>query len=141
MGLATPTAILVGTGRGAERGILVKGGDVLSARTPSTTVVLDKTGTITTDARRSPTSCRSLAGIEPLAADELLLLAASAERRSEHPLATAVVRAANRGGFHSLEPTAFAAEPGPGVEATLNGRRVLAGSAGLLASAGACEPG
>jgi Cu+-exporting ATPase len=92
MGLATPTAILVGTGRGAERGILVKGGDVLERAHAVTTVVLDKTGTITSG-RPEVTDIVPL-GAVPIDADELLRLAASAERSSEHPLAAAIVRAA-----------------------------------------------
>jgi P-type Cu+ transporter len=145
MGLATPTAILVGTGRGAERGVLVKGGDVLERAHAVDTIVLDKTGTITTGRPevtdvvpvRSP-------GLELLTADELLLLAASAERRSEHPLAAAVVRSAESRRLTLLEPTAFQSRPGQGVEATLDGRRFIAGSARLLRAAqvpsGPAEP-
>jgi P-type Cu+ transporter len=133
MGLATPTAILVGTGRGAERGILVKGGDVLERAHAVTTVVLDKTGTITTgqpevtDIIPLPSADGAL-----LDAGELLGLAASAERRSEHPLAEAVVRAAEARRLPLIEPTQFRSRPGHGVEATLDGRRIMAGSARLL---------
>ncbi len=136
MGLATPTAILVGTGRGAERGILVKGGDVLERAHAVTTVVLDKTGTITTgqpevtDIVPLPSPDGAL-----LDAGELLGLAASAERRSEHPLAEAVVRAAEARRLRLIEPTQFRSRPGHGVEATLDGRRIMAGSARLLVEA------
>ena len=83
MGLATPTAILVGTGKGAEKGILIRGGEVLERAGKITTVVLDKTGTITSG---RPEVTDIAARPQALAADELLALAASAERASEHPL-------------------------------------------------------
>ena len=133
MGLATPTAILVGTGRGAERGILVKGGDVLERAHGVTTIVLDKTGTITTG-RPEVTDVVPLPGpgAETLDAAGVLRLAASAERQSEHPLAAAVVRAADERRLSLVEPDSFQSRPGHGVEATLAGRRVIVGSARLL---------
>jgi Cu+-exporting ATPase len=136
MGLATPTAILVGTGRGAERGILVKGGDVLERAHAVNTIVLDKTGTITTG-RPEVTDIIPLAGGDgaPLGVDELLRLAASAERRAEHPLAAAVVRAAEARRLPLAEPGAFQSRPGHGVEATIDGRRLIVGSARLLREA------
>jgi Cu+-exporting ATPase len=126
MGLATPTAILVGTGRGAERGILVKGGDVLERAHAVTTVVLDKTGTLTSG---RPEVTDVLPLVEGLAEDGLLHLAASAERSSEHPLAAALVRAAEARRISIIEPGAFHAEPGRGVHATIAGRRLAVGSA------------
>ena len=136
LGLATPTAILVGTGRGAERGILVKGGDVLERAHAVDTVVLDKTGTITTG-RPEVTDVVPLpsAGGAMLDRGELLRLAASAERRSEHPLAEAVVRAAEAWRLPLTEPTAFQSRPGHGVDATVEGRRLIVGSARLLEEA------
>ena len=136
MGLATPTAILVGTGRGAERGILVKGGDVLERAHAVTTVVLDKTGTITTG-RPEVTDVVPLPQADGamLDARELLRLAASAERRSEHPLAEAVVRAAEGRQLPLIEPTSFRSRPGHGIDATLEGRRLVVGSARLLEEA------
>jgi len=136
LGLATPTAILVGTGRGAERGILVKGGDVLERAHAVDTVVLDKTGTITTG-RPEVTDVVPLpsAGGAMLDRGELLRLAASAERRSEHPLAEAVVRAAEAWRLPLTEPTAFQSRPGHGVHATVEGRRLIVGSARLLEEA------
>jgi len=134
MGLATPTAILVGTGRGAERGILVKGGDVLERAQAVTTVVLDKTGTITTG-RPEVTDIVPI-GTAPIEADELLRLAAAAERSSEHPLAAAVVRAAEAKRLALEDATGFVAEPGLGVRASIAGRRLVVGNAGLIASAG-----
>jgi P-type Cu+ transporter len=133
MGLATPTAILVGTGRGAERGILVKGGDVLERAHAVDTVVLDKTGTIT-KGRPEVTDLVPLPSADGTMPDpgELLRLAASAERRSEHPLAEAVVRAAAARRVPLTEPTEFRSRPGQGIEATIEGRRLVVGSARLL---------
>ena len=136
LGLATPTAILVGTGRGAERGILVRGGDVLERAHAVDTIVLDKTGTITMG-RPEVTDVVPLPAADgvKLAVAELLRLAASAERRSEHPLAAAVVRAAEAQRLALVEPAAFLARPGHGVEATLDSRRLIVGSARLLEEA------
>jgi P-type Cu+ transporter len=136
LGLATPTAILVGTGRGAERGILIKGGDVLERAHAVSTVVLDKTGTITTG-RPEVTDIVPLPSADGAMLDrgELLRLAASAERRSEHPLAEAVVRAAEARRLPITEPTAFQSRPGYGVVATVDGRRLVVGSARLLEEA------
>jgi Cu+-exporting ATPase len=134
LGLATPTAIMVGTGLGAEHGILIKGGEALEAAHGLDTIVLDKTGTITrgapelTDAIEVP----AFSGGE----GELLRLAASAESASEHPVAAAVVRAARHRGLKLSEPTAFTALVGSGVEAMVDSRRVLIGTPGLLALRG-----
>ena len=130
LGLATPTAIMVGTGRGAEKGILIKGGEALETAYKLTAIVLDKTGTIThgkpsvTDVVPSRSSSFDTT--------ELLRLAASAERRSEHPLAAAIVREAGARGITLAEPTNFQAVVGHGVEAVVDGHRVLVGKAGLL---------
>ncbi|HMN39784.1 MAG TPA: heavy metal translocating P-type ATPase [Phycisphaerales bacterium] len=134
LGLATPTAIMVGTGRGAERGILIKGGEALETAHKLTAIVLDKTGTITegkpalTDVVPAPGGGYS--------EEELLRLAASAEKNSEHPLAAAIVRGASERGLSLAEPTVFGAVVGHGVEATIEGRRVLIGKAALLAQRG-----
>jgi Cu+-exporting ATPase len=130
LGLATPTAIMVGTGRGAENGILIKGGESLETAHRIQTVVLDKTGTITegkpamTDVIVAPDSA--------VAEEELLRLAASAEAASEHPLGEAIVAGAKARGIDVARVTDFAAAPGHGIEATVDGRRVLVGSAKLL---------
>ncbi len=130
LGLATPTAIMVGTGRGAENGILIKGGEGLETAHRIQTVVLDKTGTITegkpamTDVIVAPDSA--------VAEEELLRLAASAEAASEHPLGEAIVAGAKARGVDVARVTDFAAAPGHGIEATVDGRRVLVGSAKLL---------
>ena len=133
MGLATPTAILVATGRGAERGILVKGGDVLERAHAVTTVVFDKTGTLT---RGVPQVTDIVPLTEIVTADDLLRLAASVERLSEHPLAAAIVRAAETRGLAMTEPASFHAEPGLGVRATLDGRALVVGSGALLEASG-----
>ncbi len=134
LGLATPTAIMVGTGRGAERGILIKGGEALETAHKLTAIVLDKTGTIT---EGKP----ALTDVVPVPSggfteQDLLRLAASAEKNSEHPLAAAIVRGARERGLALAEPTAFGAVVGHGVEATVDGRRVLIGKAALLAQRG-----
>ncbi len=132
MGLATPTAIMVGTGKGAEAGILVRDGSALEVASRITNVVLDKTGTIT----RGQPSVVSLQPVEGTTEDELLLLAAAAERGSEHPLAEAVVRMADGRGFTLATATDFAAIPGGGVRATTDGRHVLVGSERLMSEHG-----
>jgi Cu+-exporting ATPase len=129
MGLATPTAIMCGIGRGAERGILFKGGEGLETAAKVDTVVMDKTGTITTG-KPTVTSVRALNGF---AAEDVIRLAASVEQWSEHPLARAIVAHANG---VPLEPTtAFRAIPGKGAEALVAGKRVFAGrgEAGAIA--------
>jgi P-type Cu+ transporter len=129
LGLATPTAIMVGTGKGAENGVLVKGGESLEIAHRIQTVVLDKTGTITAG---KP----SLVDVVPVggevAAAELLRLAASAERGSEHPLAEAVVAGARERDLALADAGSFRAVAGHGVDAVVEGRRVLIGTAKLL---------
>jgi Cu+-exporting ATPase len=125
MGLATPTSIMVGTGRGAERGILVKGGEALEAAHRLTTVVLDKTGTLTKGEPRL-TDVVPANGVEEA---ELLRLAASAERGSEHPLGEAIVLGARHLGLAG--PQDFDAPTGRGVVATVSrARGSLSGAAG-----------
>jgi Cu+-exporting ATPase len=129
MGLATPTAIMAGTGRGAERGILIKGGEALEAAARIDTVILDKTGTITTGKPR-------VVRIQPSAGfkeDEILRLAAAVEQWSEHPIAHAILDRAGKLGVPKAE--GFEALPGRGAQATVEGRRVLVGrgDAGAIA--------
>ncbi len=132
LGLATPTAIMVGTGRGAERGILIKSGSALETAHKLNAIILDKTGTIT---RSKPalTDTRPLPGFSEA---DLLRLVASAESRSEHPLAGAVVNAARAQGLSLSDPAAFRTSVGLGVEATVDGRAVLVGRRSLLESRG-----
>ncbi|MCH8025431.1 MAG: copper-translocating P-type ATPase [Chloroflexi bacterium] len=128
LGLATPTAIMVGTGKGAEHGILIRGGESLETAHKITTVVLDKTGTIT-EGKPSVTDVVAANGLPP---DELLRLAASAERGSEHPLAEAIVAEAKARGIALAEAEQFQALPGHGIEAQVDGHRLLLGNAKLM---------
>ena len=132
MGLATPTAIMVGTGKGAEAGILVRDGAALEQAQRITAVVLDKTGTIT----RGEPSVTALRPADGTTEAELLRLAAAAERGSEHPLAEAVVRLATERGVELPPASEFAAIPGGGVRTMVEAHRVLVGSERLLAEEG-----
>jgi Cu+-exporting ATPase len=132
MGLATPTAIMVGTGKGAEAGILVRDGAALEHAQRVTAVVLDKTGTIT----RGEPQVVTVRPLQGNTEEELLVLAAAAEQGSEHPLAEAIVRRAAGSGISLPAAGEFAAIPGEGVRATVDGHSVLVGSERLLAEAG-----
>jgi Cu+-exporting ATPase len=125
LGLATPTAILVGTGRAAERGILIRSGEALEKLARVDTVLLDKTGTITTGkpAVTHIITAKKTDGT-PLAASEVLKWAASVEQRSEHPLATAVLKAARDRNVSVLPVEKFAAMEGRGVRGTVD-RRII----------------
>lgn len=134
LGLATPAAVMVATGLGAERGVLFTSAAALEAAHSLTAVALDKTGTVT-EGRPA------LMAVEPapgsgLSEADLLALAAAAERDSEHPLARAIVRAAGERGIAPAATTAFRALVGAGAEATAAGRHVLVGKASLLESRG-----
>jgi Cu+-exporting ATPase len=134
MGLATPTAIMVGTGKGAERGILFKTSEALERAHELGTIVLDKTGTIT---EGSPSVTDVLVSDSlPTSRESLLQIAASAERGSEHPLGEAIVLAAKNEGLALGEPEAFESIAGQGIAATVAGQRVLVGSRRLLDSHG-----
>ncbi len=132
MGLATPTSIMVGTGKGAEMGILVKGAEALERAHKITTVVLDKTGTLT----RGEPELTDVVTTNSLSEEELLALAASAEKGSEHPLGEAIVRGARERGLALIEPEGFDAPTGRGVRATVGGRSVLVGNRKLMEEAG-----
>jgi Cu+-exporting ATPase len=140
LGLATPTAIMVGTGKGAEHGILFKNSEALERAHELTAVVLDKTGTIT---QGEPSLTDVVAGNEQPGTESslftrasLLQLAASVERGSEHPLGEAIVQAAQTEGLPLGEPEAFEAIAGQGIAAMAEGRSVLVGSKRLLESHG-----
>ena len=132
MGLATPTAVMVGTGRGAQMGILLKSGEALERAGRITAVVLDKTGTIT---RGQPAVTDVITG-DGIEENELLRLAASVEKGSEHPLGEAIQAEAGDRGLHLSDPTGFLAEAGHGVSATVDGHEVLVGNARLMAQRG-----
>src|ERR671916_1565549 len=137
MGLATPTSIMVGTGKGAESGILIKGGEALEGAHKLDTVVLDKTGTLT---RGQPELTDVVVG-DGIDEEELLRLVASAEGASEHPLGEAIVRAARRRGLSLAEAEAFEAVSGGGIRSRVEGREVLVGSGRFLSEAGVFEDG
>jgi len=128
LGLATPTAIMVGTGKGAENGILIKSGQALEAAYQLDTIVLDKTGTITVG---KP----SLTDLLPLGAfnrSDLLQLIASAEQHSEHPLAQAILEAAEEEGLDLLPVSHFEAMVGRGLSAQVEGKQLLVGNESLM---------
>jgi len=127
LGLATPTAIMVSTGKGAESGVLIRGGEALETAHRVQVAVMDKTGTIT-EGRPRVTDVLAANG-QP---DEVLRLAASAERGSEHPLGEAIVTAAKERGLALAEAQDFVAVPGLGVQARVDGRQVLLGNLGLM---------
>jgi P-type Cu+ transporter len=128
MGLAVPAALTVAIGRGAQLGVLFKGGEALERLAHVDTVLFDKTGTLT-EGKPSVVAALPAAGWTE---DQLLQLAASAEQRSEHPLARAVLHAAEARGLTLLPIDGFQAQPGRGLEAMVNGANVLAGNARLM---------
>lgn len=123
LGLATPVAIMVGTGKGAENGILIKSAEALETLHLVKTVIMDKTGTLT-EGKPVVTDIYSI-GIDE---NELLALAASAEKPSEHPLAGALIEDAEKKGINLFEAEDFRAVSGRGVTATVDGRKILAGN-------------
>ena len=127
LGLATPTALMVGIGRGASMGMIIKGHDALEASGTATTVVLDKTGTLTTG-EMTVVTVRGHGAPRP----QVLALAAAVERGSEHPVARAVVRAATRHGLSIPDATCFTTKPGLGAEAQVQGETVVIGSPELM---------
>ena len=130
MGLAVPTAVMVATGKGAELGVLIKGGEALQRAGSLDTVVLDKTGTVT-EGRPTVTDVVSY---DPDRTDvELLQLAAAVERRSEHPLAAAIAVSANDGGVTLGAAESFESYPGRGVTGVVDGIAVVAGNPRLMA--------
>ena len=132
LGLATPTAIMVGTGKAAENGILIKGGEALEAAREIDAVVLDKTGTLTW----GRPAVTALVPAEGFPEEELLRLSAAAEVGSEHPLAAAVVARARERGLEPPKAGAFESVTGRGVRAVVEGREVLVGNRSLMEGAG-----
>ncbi|GCE47044.1 Cu+-exporting ATPase [Thermosporothrix hazakensis] len=128
LGLATPTAIIVGTGKGAEKGILIKGGESLERAQSIQNVLLDKTGTIT-EGKPSLTDVVAVMGLKE---QDILRLAASAEQGSEHPLAAAIVEGVKERGITLTAPQEFTALVGRGIKAVVEGRTVLIGTRRLL---------
>ncbi len=132
LGLATPTAIMVGTGKGAEMGVLFKSSESLETAKRLQVIALDKTGTITTG-EPSVTDVQPADGVEN---NNLLRLVASVEKASEHPLGEAVVRAAEEAGITLAEPQGFESVSGRGVQATIDGQTVLVGSPRFITEQG-----
>ena len=132
LGMATPMSLTTGVGKGAEHGILIRSGDALQIAAKLDTVVLDKTGTITW----GKPVLTDVAATGTLGEEELLRLAASVERSSEHPLAAAITAAARERGLALAEVTGFEAIPGHGVRAVADGHQVLLGNQRLLAREG-----
>lgn len=128
LGLATPTAIMVGTGKGAENGILIKGGDSLETAHKLNTIVLDKTGTIT----KGEPSLTDVVTAEGFAENDFLKIVASAEKLSEHPLAAAIVRGAEARNLQFEKVENFNALEGRGIEAKVSGKDLLLGNLRLM---------
>ncbi len=137
MGLATPTSIMVGTGKGAESGILIKGGEALEGAHKLDTIILDKTGTLT-KGKPELTDVVTTNGIPD---EELLRLVASAERGSEHPLGEAIVKGARDRGLSLSDAEEFEAVTGGGVRARVENREVLVGNRRFLTESGVSEDG
>jgi Cu+-exporting ATPase len=130
LGLATPMSIMVGTGRGARAGVLVRNAEAIQRLEKIDTLVIDKTGTLT----EGKPSLVAVVTLGTIAEDHLLQLAAAAERGSEHPLAASIAAGAEARGLASLPVATFRAEPGKGVVATVAARRIAIGNEKLLAA-------
>lgn len=132
LGLATPTAIMVGTGKGAEYGVLIRGGEALEGAHKVNAIVLDKTGTLT----RGKPSVTDVIPANGLSENDLLRLVGSTERGSEHPLGEAIVLRASELGLPMSTVTAFSALAGHGISATVDGKNLLVGNARLMEQSG-----
>jgi P-type Cu+ transporter len=128
LGLATPMSIMVGVGRGAESGVLIKSAEALERMEKVNTLVIDKTGTLT----EGKPSLTAIAVAEGFSEDEVLRLAAAVERASEHPLALAIVRGADERGLAVLKVSDFDSPTGRGALGTVEGRKVILGNANFL---------
>jgi len=133
LGLAIPTAVMVGTGKGAENGLLIKGGDSLEAISKINTIVFDKTGTLTVGKPKVSAiiSEKDIIG-QGYDINELLFYAGSAEMGSEHPLGRAIIEEANQRGLSLISPIEFDAIPGKGIETIINDKKVLIGNEKLI---------
>ncbi|MGS2778311.1 heavy metal translocating P-type ATPase [Robertmurraya sp. GLU-23] len=129
LGLATPTAVMVGTGKGAENGLLIKGAEHLQNSQRLTTIVLDKTGTIT----KGEPDVTDIVTYGIYSEEEILQLAASAEKGSEHPLGEAIVNRAKEKGYQLIDGTNFNAIPGHGIQVEIKEKNILIGNKKLMA--------
>lgn len=132
LGIATPTAIMVGTGKGAENGILIKGGEHLEKAHKARTIVFDKTGTLT----KGEPSVTDIVTAENISEDEVLHLGASAEKHSEHPIGVAIVKKAEEKGIKLSEPAGFKAISGHGIKAVIEEKQLLIGTLKLMKDEG-----
>ena len=132
LGLATPLSIMVGTGKGAQNGILIRSAEALETAHKLQTIILDKTGTIT----RGKPALTDVVPVDSFKADELLRLVASAERSSEHPLGQAIIQGAKDKGIQLADPLDFQSVTGKGIQVKVDGRKVLVGNRRLLEDAG-----
>ena len=132
LGLATPMSIMVGVGRGAQSGVLIKNAEALERMEKIDTLVVDKTGTLT-EGKPSVVAIRTAPGIDE---SELLRLTASLERSSEHPLAAAIVRSANERGLSLAQPESFDSPIGKGVVGTVEGRNLVIGNQRIMTEGG-----
>ena len=128
LGLATPTAIMVGTGKGAENGILIKSGEHLEMAHKMDTIVFDKTGTIT----KGEPEVTDIIAFNNIAKDEILRIAASVEKTSEHPLGQSIVRKGEEELLILTEPESFIAIPGKGLKVSLEGKEIFVGNRKLM---------
>jgi P-type Cu+ transporter len=138
LGLATPMAIMVGTGRGAHAGVLIKNAEALETLEKVDTIVFDKTGTLT-EGRPKVVAFSTTETLPGVSSNEILRLAASLERASEHPLGAAIVAKANELKLSLSEPANFQSVPGQGVRGTVEGKGVAVGNSALMRAAGAFE--
>jgi Cu+-exporting ATPase len=132
LGLATPTAVMVGTGKGAEYGILIKGGESLETAHKIDTIVFDKTGTLT----KGEPEVTDIVSLDSLTEDAILKYAGSAEKVSEHPLGEAILRKAEEQAVHLIDPEDFKAVEGQGIEARVDNRSILLGNKKLMEDRG-----
>jgi Cu+-exporting ATPase len=132
MGIATPTAVLAGVGKGAEYGVLLRSGEYVEKARKLTTVVFDKTGTLT----KGEPSVTDIKTYNAFTQRDVLMFAGSAEKSSEHPLAEAIVKAADKNKTDLVDAEAFEALPGRGVKCTIDGRRVFLGNRKLMGEQG-----
>jgi Cu+-exporting ATPase len=137
LGMATPLGLMVGVGKAAENGVLIRNGEALEMASRLTTIVLDKTGTLT----KGKPELTDVIPFDNFDEAELLRLAAVADSRSEHPLAEAILKGARERGVNVVEPESFKAIPGHGVEALIEGRRVLVGNSRLMLREGVSMSG
>jgi P-type Cu+ transporter len=136
LGLATPMAIMVGTGRGAHAGVLIRDAEALETLEKVDTIVFDKTGTLT-EGKPKVVAFSTTESVPDISGNELLRLAASLERASEHPLGAAIVLKANELKLALSEPANFQSTPGQGIRGTVGGKSVVVGNVALMRSTGA----